>query len=112
MESIYLGIKGHIVCLNKTSGTKLWATKLNSTSGITNVVPDGDKLFAYAGGHMFCLQSSDGAILWRNTLNGFGYGACIIATQSQSSSVVTNQTSALHASNATVMGGSTSDSAG
>lgn len=93
METVYLGIKGHIVCLDKESGSKQWATKLNLTSGVTNVYLDDDKLFAYSGGHLFCLRSDDGEILWENKLNGFGYGACIIATKSQNSSVITDQPS-------------------
>lgn len=97
MEKIFLGIKGHIVCLDKNTGNTIWTTKLKSTSGITNVFLDGDKLIAYSSGHIFCLQSSDGELLWTNTLKGFGYGPCIIATENQNSSAVANQFNAQQA---------------
>lgn len=40
MEKLYLGINGHVVCINKTNGEQIWKTKLKSST-ITNVLSDG-----------------------------------------------------------------------
>ncbi|WP_260680345.1 hypothetical protein [Thalassotalea sp. PS06] len=36
MEKLFLGISGHVVCLNKNQGEELWKTKIKSST-ITNV---------------------------------------------------------------------------
>lgn len=96
MDKLFLGIKSHVVCINKNTGDKLWATKLKSST-ITNVYYENDKIFAYSGGHLFCLKASDGAIVWENTLKGFGYSTCIIASESQNSALIANQIAAQQA---------------
>ena len=50
MEKLFLGIKGQLVCLDKASGNKLWATKLKSTSGVTNLLFEDDKVFRFKDG--------------------------------------------------------------
>ena len=87
MDKLVLGIKGRAVCVSKSSGERLWSTKLKNTSGITNVFLDADKVFAYSGGHLFCLDLQTGSILWENALKGLGYGPCIMAGDAQSSAV-------------------------
>ena len=82
MERLYIGIKGHVVCLDKATGAKLWDTKLKSTD-LTNVYLDGEFIYAYASGHLFCLDAKTGGIKWKNELEGFGYGTCIIAGNQQ-----------------------------
>jgi len=90
MKKIFLGIKGHVVCLNKETGKEIWRTKMISTT-ITNVCYEESFIFAYAGGHFFCLNSNNGNIIWENGLAGMGYGPCIIASENQNSAVVANQ---------------------
>lgn len=116
MEKLYLGINGHLVCLDKHSGETLWATKLRTSNTVTNVLLDGDSVFAYATGHMFCLSATNGEIRWENTLKGMGYGPCIIACESQSTAAVAGH-GALQQSSAAVAtalgsGGSAGDGGG
>ena len=91
MEKLFIGIKGHVVCLDKATGTRQWETKLKSTSGVTNVLFEQDCVFAYSGGHLFCLDADSGRIRWENKLDGLGYGACIIATENQNASLIASQ---------------------
>ncbi|WP_196138797.1 PQQ-binding-like beta-propeller repeat protein [Aliikangiella sp. G2MR2-5] len=86
MDKIYIGMSGHVVCLQQADGVELWRTKLKS-SQLTNIVLEDDKLYATAGGHLFCLNPDNGEKLWENKLPGLGYGACIIATPNQAASV-------------------------
>ncbi len=79
MNNLYLGIKGHVVCLEKKTGKELWKTKLKGMS-LTNVIYDNKNIYAYANGHLFCLDADFGKVLWKNTLSGYGYGSCIFAT--------------------------------
>jgi len=80
MKKLFIGIKGHVVCLDKKTGNELWRTKIRS-SAITNVIFDGDALYAYCNGHLFSLDPNTGDQLWENQLNGLGYGYCIIASE-------------------------------
>jgi outer membrane protein assembly factor BamB len=78
-DRLYIGIKGHVVCLDKRNGQEVWRTQVRS-SVLTTVVIDEAALFVYAGGHLFCLCAETGAVVWENELPGLGYGHCIIAT--------------------------------
>ena len=93
MGKLFLGINNHVVCLNKVNGEELWKTKLKRST-ITNVCYEDNKVFAYSGGHFFCLNASDGSVVWENPLKGLGYSTCIIASESQSTSIVTSQVAA------------------
>lgn len=44
MNKLFLGIKSHVVCINKKDGEQLWATKLKSST-ITNVYYEDEKVF-------------------------------------------------------------------
>ena len=79
-KCIYLGLGAHVVCLDVTSGSEWWRTKLANENPLTLVVVD-ELVIAYAGGSAFGLSRMDGRILWQNKLPGLGYGRCIIATE-------------------------------
>lgn len=111
MDKLLLGIKGHAVCIDRNTGTKIWSTKLRLTSGVTNIFVENDVAFVYCGGHLFCLDIHDGSIKWENKLEGMGYGPCIIATDNQSSSVVASNAAAQQSSTV-VFVSSSSDSSG
>ena len=97
MDKLFLGIHSHVVCISKKTGDKLWETKIKSAS-ITNVYFENDFVYAYSGGHLFCLKASSGDVVWENTLKGFGYGTCIIASENDSSALITSQVAAQQAS--------------
>ena len=78
MNKLFIGIKGHVVCLDKQTGNEIWKSKLKGMS-ITNVIRDDKMIYAYASGHLFCLDADFGKVLWENPLTGYGYGACIFA---------------------------------
>ena len=77
-DRLYIGIKGHVLCMDKGSGREIWRTHLKSST-LTNITLDGDLIFAHAGGHLFCLRTNDGLIQWTNPLTGMGYGYCLFA---------------------------------
>ena len=60
--------------------------------------------------HLFCLKAADGAIIWENTLKGLGYGTCIIASEHQNASVISNQIATQQALAATTVATTTSNS--
>ncbi|MBV1909965.1 MAG: PQQ-like beta-propeller repeat protein [Kangiellaceae bacterium] len=111
MDKLFLGISSHVVCLSKETGEQIWKTKLKSSS-ITNVYFEEDNVYAYSGGHLFCLRADNGAIIWKNTLKGFGYGACIIASETQNASVISSQISAQQAVAASTIAATTATQSG
>lgn len=88
MEKLFIGMKGHVTCLNKETDKSIWTTKLKSFTSITNIHFDGSFLFACANGYLFCLNPGDGSIRWTNPLNGFGKGPCIIASENQTLAIL------------------------
>ena len=105
MEKLFVGIKGHVVCLDRETGRSIWTRRLKSSSSITNVHLDGDYLFASTRGHLFCLNASDGSERWTNPLNGMGSGPCIIATHNQTSTLMASESDSSAATNAMLMSG-------
>lgn len=103
MKYIYLGIKGKAVCIDKINGGIIWETSLKSTSSVTNIYLEEDKLFAYSGGHLFCLNKTDGVVLWENELKGLGYGPCIIASENSKAAEISAQLAAQQAAAAAVV---------
>ncbi len=77
-DRIFVGIKGTVVALDRTTGTELWRSKL-SGSDFVNIVIDGSELVAATEGEVYCLDPTTGAIRWHNTLSGLGYGFVAIA---------------------------------
>jgi outer membrane protein assembly factor BamB len=72
-EVIYIGIGGHAVAIDASTGTEIWRTRLKGRDIVT-VYTAGDRLLAGAGGELFGLDPVGGSILWHNTLKGLGLG--------------------------------------
>ena len=70
---IILGLKGHVVSVDATSGRELWRTKLKSSQFVT-VYQRRERVFASASGELFCLDATNGSILWHNKLPRLGFG--------------------------------------
>lgn len=78
-DLVFIGIKGSVVALNRTSGQQVWTTHLKG-SDFVNVVVQNDTVLASCYGEIFCLDPLTGTGLWQNPLKGFGVGLATIAT--------------------------------
>lgn len=79
---LYLGIKGHVVCIRKEDGEELWRSHLEGR-GFTNVVVEPDGLFAYTRGVLYALDPASGNVRWSNDLPRLGYDVCTIGSANQ-----------------------------
>jgi len=70
---LYIGVGGHVVAVNPTTGEEIWRSKLRSSTFVTVQVA-GDAVLAGAAGELFCLDAVTGTIRWRNRLKGLGMG--------------------------------------
>jgi len=81
---VYVGIKNHVVALDRRSGAEAWRTllpaKYKSTASLVNVVRDAEGLFASCAGEMFALDPRDGTLLWHEPLKGLGTDLVTVAT--------------------------------
>ncbi|MDT0593727.1 PQQ-binding-like beta-propeller repeat protein [Glaciecola petra] len=87
MDKIFLGIKGHVVCLDKLTGNELWRQKLKIDWGKPTIVVYSEELFVYLGGTFYCLSPETGVVKWENRLKGLGSGSCVIAVSGKSADV-------------------------
>src|SRR5262245_52780577 len=81
-ETIFVGIKGTVAAIDRTSGETLWSTNLKGSDFVNVTLQDGD-LFAACRGRLYRLDPSTGAIQWCNELPGLGWGIVTIAGASQ-----------------------------
>jgi len=72
-ETIYIGVGGHVVAIDTTTGEELWRTKLKRSSYVTILVRL-DAVYGAASGELFCLDPATGTIRWQNRLPGLGVG--------------------------------------
>lgn len=97
---LFVGIKGHVVCVRKSDGVELWRTHLRG-SATTSVIRDEDTVFAATKGHIYALNISDGAIRWVNDLPRLGYGACTMGSPNQGAlaalQIIAQQQAAMYA---------------
>ena len=85
---IFLGIRGNVIALDRTTGQELWRADLKGADFV-NVMLDGDRVIATTKGEAFCLDAQTGSRLWHNPLPGQGRGLVTIATASGSSGPMT-----------------------
>ena len=81
-DSLYLGIRGHVVRVRKRDGEEIWRTKLKGGSYV-NVVVEPDGLFAYTQGILYSLDVLSGEIRWQNGLPSLGFSHAIVASANQ-----------------------------
>ena len=77
-EPLYIGIKGHVVAVDRATGSEIWRAPLAGRSYVT-VCSDGGGLYAGANGKLFCLDRATGSVLWTNELAGLGYNLVTFA---------------------------------
>ena len=68
---LYIGLGGHVVAIDRTTGSEIWRCKLRSSSFVTISV-EPDAIYAGANGELFCVDPSTGSIRWHNRLKGLG----------------------------------------
>jgi outer membrane protein assembly factor BamB len=79
-DLVFIGIKGSVLALNRTTGEQVWATHLKG-SDFVNVVVESETILASCHGEIFCLDAYTGDAQWHNPLKGFGLGIATIATE-------------------------------
>lgn len=75
---LVVGVKGSLTAFEKTSGRRLWSTKLKS-GDFVSVLADESRVYAHTGGEMFCLNLFSGERIWADNLPGLGYGLATLA---------------------------------
>jgi len=86
MSSIFLGVHGEVIALDRTTGQEVWHAKLTG-GDFVNLVLDQDRIIATTKGKAFCLDAATGQLLWRNDLPGLGLGLVSIVTASGSTTL-------------------------
>ena len=78
-DLVFVGIKGSVVALHRTTGQQQWATHLEG-SRFVNIMVQNDLLLASCSGEIFCLNPLTGGAVWHNPMKGFGLGLATLAT--------------------------------
>lgn len=73
-QTVLIGVGGHVVALDASTGTERWRTKLKSAAPNISIWDTGDHVYAGANGELYCLSTATGAVLWHNKLKGLGMG--------------------------------------
>ena len=75
---LHVGIKGHVLALDRATGAELWRTKLEGVRmrahDFVHLHRDADALYASYNGEVFCLDPATGTVRWKNDLRGLGTG--------------------------------------
>lgn len=79
-DLIFVGIKGSVIALNRSTGQQVWATHLKGGDFVNAVIQEG-KIIATCCGEIFCLDAVTGKPVWHNPLKGYGRGLATIATE-------------------------------
>lgn len=72
-RTVFIGIKGTVLALDRATGEEVWRTPLKGSSFV-NLALEGGCLLASTHGEVFCLDPATGDIRWNNPLRGLGYG--------------------------------------
>lgn len=88
-DLIYIGMRAHVVALDKATGAEVWRRQLNgSISGdrFVTLLVENERIYAHTKGELYCLDAMTGSILWRNELRGLSYDLASLALSGSSSS--------------------------
>ena len=85
MKTLYIGIKGRVVCIDHASGRTVWTTHLVGNHYVNVQLHDGE-ILAGTRGELYCLDPATGQIKWHNGLPGMGWGIMSVAGESDQSS--------------------------
>ena len=105
MSILYIGIKHHVVAIEKNTGREIWRTKLEvgwPSTEFTTLASEEDRVYACANGRVFALDAFTGNILWKNELSGLGLDiACLCLKNTYSSETAIIGKRADHAKSST-----------
>ena len=80
-DYLFLGTHGHVIAVEKRTGTKVWEKSLPSTGyAVVSILFEDDLLFCASGGRVFALDPDSGEVRWENSLKGLGMGLVYLAT--------------------------------
>ncbi len=77
LPHVFVGIKGHVLALDRSTGAEVWRTALKGSSFV-NVVLIESGLYAATKGELFAIDPARGVIRWNNALKGLGLGLLTI----------------------------------
>ena len=88
-DLLFAGLRGHVVALDKATGSERWRTKLKGAEFV-HLVSDDRLLYASTRGNVFALDPATGSVLWQNPMKGLGYGlaSLVAGTGAQSAAVL------------------------
>ena len=89
-DIVFVGIKGTVLALHRSTGREIWRTKLKSNCFV-NLVQEGDRILASTRGEVFCLDARSGRVLWNNPLKGMGFGLVTFANAQQVAAMAQRQ---------------------
>ena len=70
---IFIGMKGCVVALDKSTGQEVWRAKLGG-SDFVNLTMEDAYIYAATSGEVYCLSPVSGEIRWHNPMKGLGRG--------------------------------------
>jgi outer membrane protein assembly factor BamB len=71
-DKLFAGMRGHVVALDKATGSERWRTRLKGAE-MVHLASDDRLLYASTRGEVFALDPATGSVLWRNPMKGLGY---------------------------------------
>jgi outer membrane protein assembly factor BamB len=84
---LFIGIKGCVVALDKSTGEEVWRAKLGGSDFVNLVIEDAS-IYAATSGEVFCLSPASGEIRWHNPLKGMGRGLVTIGLPGEQSTAL------------------------
>jgi outer membrane protein assembly factor BamB len=90
LDTLFVGLNGHVIAFNKRDGIQLWKTNLKSgfqvfDASFVTVLVEGERVYAHFYNHLFCLDASTGEQLWTNEVEGRGCDVAMLAVVGMSS---------------------------
>jgi outer membrane protein assembly factor BamB len=73
-DRLYIGIGGHVVAIDPSSGEEIWRTNLKGRTMFVTLMERDGRIYGGANGELFCLDRDSGEIVWHNKLKGLGLG--------------------------------------
>jgi len=73
-DVVYAAAGSSVVCLNQSTGIKLWSQYISWWSQLTTLHFRNGNLYVGSGGVLYCLNPISGELIWHNPLRFLGRG--------------------------------------